>query len=74
MEDVIEVEYGTVWCGGKVTSVDIIGLHGKVKEKHELAIDLELFKQREEKRNTTVSDFMFGAGGENKIRLTIHKK
>ena len=34
VDDVIEVEYGTVWCGGKVTSVDIIGLHGKVKEKH----------------------------------------
>ena len=74
LTDVIEVLHSGIWCGGKVTDTDYFDHKSNLKPKHELAVTLKVYKQRRETHDLVLGDYMFGAGGENKIRVLVRNK
>ena len=71
--DLVQIPHsGVAWCGGSVKNTDYFDMGGQMKAKHMLLVDITLFRQREETRDTVVEEFMLGED-DNSIRLLIKR-
>lgn len=65
--DIVEIEYASRFCGGVVKNTDYFGISSKLKDQHELVVDVNLFAQGDEVKDTLVESVFIG--GSEGVRL-----